>query len=161
VLTNDKGDILYVSGHTGKYLEPAAGKANWNLFAMAREGLRYELADAFKKALRQKAAVALHGLKVGTNGGEQCVNVAVQRLDEPGPLQGLVMIVFTDVAAPEAARFKPTARGWQSWSRKSWPSAARPAPPTRRCRPRRRNSGPPTRNCNPPMKNCSPPTRNS
>ena len=104
VLVNDKGDILYVSGRTGKYLEPAAGKANWNIFAMAREGLRYELSGAFQKALRQKESVALHGLKVGTNGGEQCVDVTVQRLEEPGPLQGLVMIVFTDVAAPEAAQ---------------------------------------------------------
>ncbi|MCX6906278.1 MAG: chemotaxis protein CheB, partial [Verrucomicrobia bacterium] len=107
-LVNDTGDILYISGHTGKYLEPAAGKANWNLFAMAREGLRYELAGAFQKALRQKASVALHGLKVGTNGGEQCVNVTVQRLDEPGPLQGLVMIVFTEVAAPGPVK----AAGW-------------------------------------------------
>jgi len=104
VLANDKGDILYISGHTGKYLEPAAGKANWNLLAMARDGLRYELAGAFQKVLRQKGRVALHGLKVGTNGGEQCVEVTVQRLEEPGPLQGLVMIVFTDVAAPVAAR---------------------------------------------------------
>jgi two-component system CheB/CheR fusion protein len=104
VLANDKGDILYVSGRTGKYLEPAAGKANWNLFAMAREGLRYELADAFQKALRKKGIVALHGLKIGTNGGEQCVDVILQRLDEPGPLQGLLMIVFTDVAAPVAAK---------------------------------------------------------
>ena len=71
VLVNDKGDILYISGRTGKYLEPAAGKANWNIFAMAREGLRYELAGAFQKALRQKGSVTLHGLKVGTNGGEQ------------------------------------------------------------------------------------------
>ena len=55
VLVNDKGDILYVSGRTGKYLEPAAGKANWNIFAMAREGLRYELASAFQKALRQES----------------------------------------------------------------------------------------------------------
>ena len=54
VLVNDKGDIFYISGHTGKYLEPAAGKANWNIFAMAREGLRYELSGAFQKALRQK-----------------------------------------------------------------------------------------------------------
>ena len=102
VLANDKGDILYISGRTGKYLEAAAGKANWNIFAMAREGLRYELAGAFQKALRQKGSVALHGVKVGTDGGEQCVDVTVQRLDEPGPLQGLVMIILTDVAAPAA-----------------------------------------------------------
>jgi len=38
VLVNDKGDILYISGRTGKYLEPAAGKANWNIFAMPVKG---------------------------------------------------------------------------------------------------------------------------
>jgi two-component system CheB/CheR fusion protein len=104
VLVNDKGDIFYISGRTGKYLEPASGKANWNLFAMAREELRNELASAFQKALRQKEVVTLHGLKVGTNGGQQYVDITVQRLEEPEPLQGLVMIVFTDVAAPLAAK---------------------------------------------------------
>ena len=99
VLANDKGDIFYISGRTGKYLEPAAGKANWNLFAMAREGLRYELASAFQKALRQKESVTLHGLKVGTNGGTQFVDVSLQKLDEAGPLHGLIMVVFTDVVA--------------------------------------------------------------
>ena len=102
VLVNDKGDIFYVSGRTGKYLEPAAGKANWNIFVMARESLRYELSSAFQKALRQKEKVSLHGLKVGTNGGEQGVDITVQRLDETGPLNGLVMIVFTDVVTPVA-----------------------------------------------------------
>ena len=100
VLANDKGNILYVSGRTGKYLEPAAGKANWNIFAMAREGLRYELGDAFHKALDQKVPVTVRGLKVGTNGGQQHVNITIQRLEQPEPLRGLVMIVFTDVAAP-------------------------------------------------------------
>ena len=104
VLVNDKGDIFYISGHTGKYLEPAAGKANWNLFVMARESLRYELSSAFQKALRQKEKVKLTGLNLGADGGGQCVNVTLQRLDELGPLQGLVMIVFTDVPAPVAAK---------------------------------------------------------
>ena len=103
VLTNDMGDIFYVSGHTGKYLEPAAGKANWNLFAMAREGLRYELTRAFAEALRQKESVALHGLKVRNNGGAQYVDVTIQRLTEPESLRGLVMIVFTDAVAPVTA----------------------------------------------------------
>ncbi|MEY4385932.1 MAG: protein glutamate methylesterase CheB and methyltransferase CheR [Verrucomicrobiota bacterium] len=108
VLVNDKGDILYVSGRTGKYLEPAAGRANWNIFVMARESLRYELSSAFQKATRQKEKVLLHGLKIGANGGEQCVDVTVQRIDEPGPLNGLVMIVFTDVPPPAAT--EPPAR---------------------------------------------------
>ncbi|HSY17700.1 MAG TPA: chemotaxis protein CheB [Candidatus Acidoferrales bacterium] len=97
VLVNDKGNILYVSGRTGKYLEPAAGKANWNIFVMARDGLRFELGNAFHKALDQDAPVVAHGLRVGTNGGSQFVNITVQRLAEPESLQGLLLIVFADV----------------------------------------------------------------
>lgn len=99
-LTNDKGDILYISGHTGKHLEPAAGKANWNIFAMAREGLHYELTSAFKKALRHKETVKLKNILVGTDTEQHLVNVTVQPLTGPNALQGLVLIVFTDVAAP-------------------------------------------------------------
>ena len=104
VLVNDKGDIVYISGRTGKYLEPAAGKANWNIYAMAREGLRHELAGAFQKAIRQKQVVTLMGVKVGTNGGLQVVNVTIQPLVEPEELHGLVMIVFTDVATSPAMK---------------------------------------------------------
>jgi chemotaxis methyl-accepting protein methylase len=103
VLVNDKGNILYVSGRTGKYLEPAAGKANWNIFAMAREGLRYDLSNAFHKALEQDAPVVIRGLQLGANGTKQHVDISVQRLAEPEALRGLVMIAFTDVPAPLAA----------------------------------------------------------
>jgi chemotaxis methyl-accepting protein methylase len=100
VLTNDKGDILYITGRTGKYLEPAAGKANWNIFAMAREGLRYELAGAFRKALLQTEKVVLRGLKVRTNGSMQTVDLTVQAMQKPEGLQGMVLFVFTEVASP-------------------------------------------------------------
>jgi two-component system CheB/CheR fusion protein len=100
VLTNEKGDIIYISGRTGKYLEPAAGKANWNIFAMAREGLRFDLGSAFQKAIRQKKSVTVKGLTVGTGVGTQSVDITVQIIEEPEALQGMVMIVFTDVTTP-------------------------------------------------------------
>jgi two-component system CheB/CheR fusion protein len=100
VLVNDKGDIIFINGHTGKYLEPAAGKANLNLFAMAREGLGYEVTDAFRKALRQKDAVIRKNVKVGADAGVQTVDLTVQAIAEPEALRGLVMIVFTEVATP-------------------------------------------------------------
>jgi two-component system CheB/CheR fusion protein len=100
VLTNDKGDILYITGRTGKYLEPAAGKANLNIFAMAREGLRYELASSFRKALLQKEEVVLRGLTVRTNGSVQTVDLTVQAIQKPEGLRGTVMFIFTDVASP-------------------------------------------------------------
>ena len=99
VLTNDKGDILYISGRTGKYLEPAAGKANWNIFAMVREGLRYGLGSAFQKAIRQKEAVYAKGLKVG-DADAQAVDITIQAIAEPVTLRGTVMIVFADAAPP-------------------------------------------------------------
>jgi len=102
VLVNNKGNILYVSGRTGDYLEPAAGKANWNIFVMAREGLRHELTEAFQKVVRQRESVVLKGLKFNTNHGEQFANLTVQSLEEPELLRGLVMIVFEDAASPSA-----------------------------------------------------------
>ena len=100
VLVNNKGDILYISGRTGKYLEPAAGKANWNIFAMAREGLRFDLGSAFQKALRQKEAVAVKNLQIGAEDSSQRVDITVQTIAEPEALRGMVMIVFTDVVMP-------------------------------------------------------------
>jgi two-component system CheB/CheR fusion protein len=115
VLATVTGDILYISGRTGNYLEPAAGKANWNIFAMARDGLRFELGTAFQKAVRQTEAVTVKGLTVGTNGGTQTVNLTVQTLAEPEALRGMVMIVFTDVspapALKAAGRGKTTPAG--------------------------------------------------
>jgi two-component system CheB/CheR fusion protein len=100
VIVNDRGNILYVSGRTGKYLEAAAGRANWNIFAMTREGLRYELGNAFHKALSQKDAVVVRGLAVGVDAAKHYVDITVKRLDEPETLHGLVMIVFTDAPPP-------------------------------------------------------------
>lgn len=104
VLVNEKGDILYISGRTGKYLEPAAGKANMNIFAMLREGLRTEFPSAFRKAVSQKGNVRLPNVSVGTNGGLQTVNVNIQWIDAPEPLKGMVMVTFAEVREEDANR---------------------------------------------------------
>ena len=64
VLVNEQGDIVYISGSTGKYLEPAAGKANWNIHVMARPAIRAQLAAALRQALHEKKTVELHGLRL-------------------------------------------------------------------------------------------------
>ncbi len=105
VLVNEKGDIIYISGRTGKYLEPAVGKANLNIFAMLREGLRNEFPIAFRNVLLKKEAVVLHNIKVGTNGGTQHINVTIKWIDKPEPLSGMIMIIFTDLPKiPETIR---------------------------------------------------------
>lgn len=99
VLVNQKGDILYITGRTGKYLEPVAGKANWNIYVMAREGLNQQLPGAFRKVLRNFDPVILKNVKIGANGGSQFVDVTIQRLQSPEPIRGMVIVVFNDVPA--------------------------------------------------------------
>jgi two-component system CheB/CheR fusion protein len=106
VLVNENGDIVYISGRTGKYLEPAVGKANLNIFAMLREGLRNEFPAAFRKSIMKREAVELHNIKVGTNGTTHIVNVKIQWIDKPATLRGTIMIIFSDVLEVP----KPTSR---------------------------------------------------
>ena len=102
VLVNAAGDILYISGRTGKYLEPPSGKANWNIHAMTRDGLRNELTLALPKALRDKTTVTQRGIHVDLNGSSQTVDLSVLAIDEPEALRGMALIVFADVASPPA-----------------------------------------------------------
>ncbi|KPP97640.1 chemotaxis protein CheB [Marinobacter sp. HL-58] len=108
VVLNRDADIVYISGRTGKYLEPAAGKANWNIHAMAREGLRTPLYTALKQAAAQREPVELHNVAVETGAGVQHVDVTVQALSDPAALKGMTMVVFRE--APAVARSKRSKR---------------------------------------------------
>ena len=103
VVVNNEGDVVYISGRTGKYLEPAAGKANWNFHAMVREGLRTPITSALRQAANQSEPLQLQGLKVQLpGGGMQSVDVTVQALREPTALRGMKIIVFRDIAQNHA-----------------------------------------------------------
>lgn len=97
VLINDKGDILYLTRKTGKYLEPPVGKANINIHSMAREGLRMELGIAIRKVATEGKSTTLKGLRVKTNGGYSLVNLTVSPFDEPKSVHGLMLVQFEDV----------------------------------------------------------------
>jgi two-component system CheB/CheR fusion protein len=111
VLTTRLGDIVYISAKTGKYLEPTVGKANLNIFAMAREGLAGPLHDGFTRAVREKTAVTVTGVKIGTNGGTLVVDVVVQPLFEPAALLGMVLIVFRDVPVQPVRKVRGKTQG--------------------------------------------------
>jgi two-component system CheB/CheR fusion protein len=99
VLVNDTGDILYVSGRTGKYLEPPLGKANWNILAMAREGVRLEVGSALHRATVQKKQVTINDVVVKTNGKDQRINLIVKPLKSDK--RELLLVVFEDIETPE------------------------------------------------------------
>ena len=99
VLVNAQGDILYTTGNIEKYLELVAGKANWNIYAMARDELRQELPSTIRKAKENFDAIILPNIKLRTIGGAQFVDVTVQCIEKPASIRGMIMVVFADVPA--------------------------------------------------------------
>jgi chemotaxis methyl-accepting protein methylase/regulator of replication initiation timing len=104
VLVNSNGDIVYISGRTGPFLEPAAGKANWNVHAMAREELRTPLTTALTKAIRNKTKVVVEALRVKDGRDVKIIDLTVQWIDKPSTLRGMIMIAFTSVPPRRARR---------------------------------------------------------
>ena len=100
VLVNDRGDILYINGRTGRYLEPAAGKANWNVHVMARDGLRAPLVAAMRQAAGQAAPVEVPDVPLDSPTGPPGVHLSVQSMDEVPGLKGDVLIVFRELQPP-------------------------------------------------------------
>ena len=77
-LVNGKGDVLYLHGRTGMYLEPAPGEAGTsNILSMAREGLRSSLTTALHRAAGTNTTVRSTGLNVKTNGHFTLVDLTV------------------------------------------------------------------------------------
>jgi two-component system CheB/CheR fusion protein len=103
VLVNASGDIVYISGRTGRYLEPAAGRANWNIHVMARPAIRAQLAGALRTALQDKSSIELRGLRLDDD-AEAAVDITVQGIAQPKALAGMAMIVFRDVPAASGRR---------------------------------------------------------
>lgn len=78
ILVNERGDILYLYGRTGMYLEPAPGEINMNVLEMARDGLRRELTTTLHQSVSRKETLTRQGLRVKTNGHYTTVNLTVR-----------------------------------------------------------------------------------
>ncbi|MBA5604587.1 PAS domain-containing protein [Duganella sp. FT3S] len=105
VLVNAQGDILYIHGRTGTYLEPAAGKANWNIHAMAREGLAIELDNLMGRAMREPGPIAVRGLALTDGDGPPlAVDITAEMMAEGQGLDGNILVTFTAAPLPPPRR---------------------------------------------------------
>ncbi|MDD2919467.1 chemotaxis protein CheB [Rhodoferax sp.] len=110
-LVNGSGDILYLHGRTGMYLEPAPGVAGiYNILKMAREGLRRDLTVTLHKAATSRSTSQALGVRVKTNGHFTPVNLSVcPVLGGPsGALESPLYLVVLEIA-PEASATEATA----------------------------------------------------
>ncbi len=98
VIVNDSGDIFYIHGRMGKYLEPAPGKPRLNLFEMARDSIKFELRSAVQTAVSKKKDVFLPRLKVKSNGESNIVNITIKFMKQPEIVRNLMVVSFEEVS---------------------------------------------------------------
>ncbi len=92
VLVNSRGEILYFSGRTGKYLETPPGNASANIFTMAREELRRELTAAMQHAVTKRDTLKVEGLRVDYDKQQSLIDVTI--LPVPNPSSAMVDLFF-------------------------------------------------------------------
>ena len=108
VVVNARGEVVYIHGHTGAYLEPAPGPPTHHLVEMAREGLQHDLATALHQAAGREDGVVRRDVRVKANGDVIVINLAVKKIAEPEALQGLLLVTFETVRADKTAARKST-----------------------------------------------------
>lgn len=104
VVINPKGEILFVNGRTGRYLEPSPGLSNLSIFEMVRGELRYELSAAIHEANTNHKDIVVEDVKLATEGGFQLLRLSVRYLAEPEHLQGLLLVSFEEQPTPRKVR---------------------------------------------------------
>ncbi|MCX6970203.1 MAG: PAS domain-containing protein [Verrucomicrobia bacterium] len=98
-LVQSHGDILYLHGRSGMFLEPSTGEAGVNnILKMAREGLRQELPVALRKALDTSDTVRAFGLRVKTNSHFTAVNLTVRPVTDASLPDSQLFLVILEEA---------------------------------------------------------------
>jgi len=99
VVVNEEGEILHFHGRTGSYLEPASGEPTLQIADMAREGLRFAVLAAMRRAREKNEVERQRDVRVKTNGGYQRIDLVVQPLEDP-PLENCLLILFQERPEP-------------------------------------------------------------
>ena len=110
-LVDGNGDILYLHGRTGMYLEPSPGEAGINnILKMAREGLQPDLGMALHKAAMTKEVTRCRCQRVRTNGHFTAVDLTVRPVNPgPGAAAGPLYLVILEAAPPAPETSRPPA----------------------------------------------------
>ena len=94
VVVNDRGEVIYVHGRTGRFLEPASGPARNQLLEMARPGLRAPLSQALQKVSSGDTDHVSQQVEVLTDGDSERVRLDVRMIRTPKALAGFHLVAM-------------------------------------------------------------------
>lgn len=108
ILINDQGDMLYVHGRTGRYLEHATGEASTNLLKVARDELRAPLAALLRELSESRVAHVSEPVWLGGDDGVgRHVRLALTPVSRPEAPPGLSLLTISEL--PTALDERPLA----------------------------------------------------
>ncbi|MEN8179960.1 MAG: PAS domain S-box protein [Pseudomonadota bacterium] len=99
ITIDERGNMLYVSGHTGMFLETTTGEASLNLLKLARDDLRPALRHAIRQAVAHHRETRCEVVKVQSAGMTHLVKLSVRPIHQPTALNGLLLVVLEDLGA--------------------------------------------------------------
>lgn len=107
VVVNREAEVIHFSGHTGRFLEAAPGQPTRSLLSLARRGLRLDLRTALADALRTRRPTTRSGLDPDQVGRPGAVSVTIEPLAGVDAAEPLLLVVFSEAAAPAEAPATP------------------------------------------------------
>ena len=110
IITDSEGEIVFVHGNTGKYLQPSQGNPRMNIIEMARDGLQQDLRYAIQNVIGQKKSVHIKALEVKTDDGVRGVDLTVTPTVDPEANRTLLLVSFQDAELPPLEKRKPGRR---------------------------------------------------
>lgn len=107
VVVDDQNTILYIHGKSGTFFQPEQGQPRNNVVEMAREGLRFALAQVLRRVRNEKEAQVQKNIRVRTNGEFVNAELKVESLKVPEALRGLLLITIREIDTDEQPEFNP------------------------------------------------------
>jgi len=114
VVIGERGEIFYLAGPTGRYLDQPTGAPTLNLVELAHPELRLDLRGAIREAFATHAEVFRESLSVRRGDEHRRVDLSVRPMTELGADSNALLVVFSDTrgsagaaapgATPEGAR---------------------------------------------------------
>ncbi|HEX8988081.1 MAG TPA: chemotaxis protein CheB [Rhodocyclaceae bacterium] len=104
VLVDHRGEILYLRGRTGRYLEPASGTANWSVYAMARGELKAALLAALPEVLHGRSARTHRRVTLHDEAAARVVELDIAPAADPSFPSGLAVVTFQETSARRSSR---------------------------------------------------------
>ena len=106
VVIDYNGNMIYVQGKTGNYLENTTGEFSNDIVRNAREGIKIPLSNAIRKAKSGNKKVRQEKVRVKVNEEYQFINLNVIPLKRENKDTKLLMVIFQPIEAPKSHSIK-------------------------------------------------------